>query len=289
MSKTASGNHFFKDFQAMKVVKAFMVFSVIAVCVLLSCGGNSGTDVAEDVVSYDPFLKGMTFAVTGNSISSYKNTQPKGYHYNYTPEKLPLDSMWWSLLAKKTGAVMIANSSWSGATVAIRTDKDNVDTISYFYSDNRVNSLARNGVPGAVFVLGGTNDWSIGPEFGSEASGFDVNTFYGAYSLMTYKIRTRYPDTRLYLCSILPRRQNPDKKNRAGWSMNQGNQAIKDIAQKYGAVYLDLSNCGLDRNLSLYTSDGLHPTAKGMELIADEMIRRLRAEKRNGSLIGQKH
>jgi lysophospholipase L1-like esterase len=71
--------------------------------------------------------------------------------------------------------------------------------------------------------------------------------------------------------------------------MNQGNQAIKDIAQKYGAAYLDLSNCGLDRNLSLYTSDGLHPTAKGMELIADEMIRRLRAEKRNGSLIGEKH
>lgn len=289
MNKPASGNRFFKDIKVIEVVKVFLILCVIAVCGLLSCGGNGGTDVADAPVPYDPFLKGMTFAVTGNSISSYINTQPKGYHYNYTPEKLPLDSMWWSLLAEKTGAVMIANSSWSGATVAIRTDKEDVDTISYFYSDNRVNSLARNGVPQAVFVLGGTNDWSIGPEFGSEASGFDVNTFYGAYSLMTYKIRTRYPDTRLYLCSILPRRQHPDKKNLAGWSMNQGNQAIKDIAQKYGAVYLDLSNCGLDRNLSLYTSDGLHPTAKGMELIADGMIRRLKAEKTDDALKGRKH
>lgn len=241
---------------------------------LLSCGGNNSTD---DVVLDDPFLQGLTFAVMGNSISSYKGTQPKGYYYSYTPEKLPVDSMWWALLEKKTGAEMIANSSWSGATVAFRKDIEKVDTVSYFYSDNRVNSIARNGIPGAVFVLGGTNDWSVNMEFGSEASGFDVNTFYGAYSLMTDKIRKRYPETRLYLCSILPREQRPDKANAAGWTLHQGNLAIKEIAQKYHAVYIDLEQCGLDRDLSLYTSDGVHPTAKGMELVADEIIRKLRA------------
>lgn len=250
------------------------VLAVLMAGVLLSCGGSEA--VEEDVLEYDGPLKGVKFAVMGNSISSYKGTQPQGYYYNYTPDKLPKDSIWWALLEKKTGAVMIANSSWSGATVAFRKDRENVDTISYFYSDNRVNSLARNGIPGAVFVLGGTNDWSIGQKMGSEASGFDVNTFYGAYSLMADKISKRYPGTPLYLCSILPRKQPRDKPNNAGWTMHQGNQVIQEIAQKYHAVYVDLEQCGLDSDLSLYTSDGLHPTAKGMELIADEIIKRVK-------------
>ena len=273
MSNSSFGND-----KVSKVFKVFKVLNVLIVSALLSCGGGDDA-VVEEAHEYDGPLKGVTFAVMGNSISSYKGTQPQGYYYNYTPDKLPVDSMWWALLEKKTGAEMIANSSWSGATVSFRTDKENVDTISYFYSDNRVNSIGRNGTPEAVFVLGGTNDWSISQTLGSVASGFDINTFYGAYSLMADKITRRYPYTRLYLCSILPRKQQRDKPNSAGWTQHQGNQVIQEIAEKYYAVYVDLEQCGLDRNLSLYTSDGVHPTAKGMALIAEEIMRKVKSEK----------
>ena len=81
MSIFSLGNHLFKVFRGLMTLN---VLAVLMAGVLLSCGGSEA--VEEDVLEYDGPLKGVKFAVMGNSISSYKGTQPQGYYYNYTPD-----------------------------------------------------------------------------------------------------------------------------------------------------------------------------------------------------------
>lgn len=246
---------------------------------VVNCGENNTIDYKDPIVFIpnDSVDSAMTFAVLGNSISTYSGTLPDGYPNYYTSSKLLKDEMWWARLSQKTGYRMIANSSWSGSTVSCHQKVSNADSISFFYSDNRINSLSRNGNPDMIIVLGGTNDWNNNAKLGNVENLYDVTTFYGAYSLMVEKIKCLYPNTSLVLCGILPRIQGTDSENKAGWTIRQGNEKIREISQSFNAIYVDLDYCGIKDNFTRYTFDGLHPNAAGMELVADEIIRKLRA------------
>lgn len=253
-----------------QIISATKNVMICLLAILLSWGTVDCNGV--DSIEIDTEGKKISFAVLGNSISTYSGTLPKGYRNYYTSSKLSKNEMWWAQLSQKTGIIMIANSSWSGATVGYRQDLLEADSISFFYSDNRVNSLSRNGIPDIIIVLGGTNDWKNNVRLGNVECLQDVTTFYGAYSLMAEKIRNRYPSAILVFCGILPRIQGADSENKLGWTIRQGNEVIKEISQSSAAVYVDMDYCGIENDFSQYTFDGLHPNAAGMELIANELM-----------------
>lgn len=159
-------------------------------------------------------------------------------------------NMWWAILGQKTKSAMIANSSWSGATVAFHQA---LDSISFFYSDYRIASLARNGVPNVIFVLGGTNDWNRSIPLGNVTDVDKVTTVCGAYSLMVRKLKRFYPNSTIILCGILPRKQGVNTKNRSGWTIKQGNNAIRKIAESLQVAYIDMEDCGMAQDIQSCT------------------------------------
>ncbi len=232
----------------------------------VSCTGSNLEGISQPIEPVD--LSKWTFAVLGNSISTYQGTIPNGYSCYYSQDMLQKEDMWWSILESNTNSKMIANSSWSGATVSFR---HNVDTCSFFYSDERISSLSRNGMPDVIIVLGGTNDWSRNARLGTLNDEGNVNSFCGAYMLMVRKLKHIYPDGKIILCSILPRKQGHEMQNSSGWTIREGNDSIRQIANILDVYFLDLDDCGLASDIDFYTLDGLHPNKTGMRLIAEKM------------------
>lgn len=218
----------------------------------------------------------MTFAVLGNSISTYENYLPAGYAVYYATSRgytkdLQVGDTWWMQLSRMSGMSFLCNSSWSGSRVTSQSDQS---PISYFTSDTRINSLSRAGVPDAVVIAGGTNDWTSGghptPLGEYSTTVFDDSTtFRGAYTMLLYKIKKRYPHIKLICCSIFPRSQGVTVANAAGWTQADANASIEHIAKQFGGYYVDCTGVPFSSNWSYYTIDNLHPTAPGHKLLAE--------------------
>jgi len=112
--------------------------------------------------------------------------------------------------------------------------------------------------PRKIFILIGANDflWPI----------LNHSVMTENYSYLLGQIKKHCPDCRIYVQSILP----------MSWqwsSLNNGvrafNLAIKDIANKHGATYINIHDYYLDYSRRLaekYTHDGVHLNAAGKAL-----------------------
>lgn len=226
----------------------------------------------------------VTFAVLGNSISTYYDYIPSGYAIFYNNERemkygIQVNDTWWMQLSRVSGMTFLANSSWSGSRVAF-TERNN--DISPFCSNARLVSLSRNGVPDVVIIAGGTNDWGHNNVPLGEYSTTVFNdslTFRGAYAMMLNKLQQRYPDTKVVCLSLFPRGDGLTVKNGKGWTQQDANTSIRTIAKQFGCTYVDCSTIGFSSNWGMYTLDYLHPTTAGHKLIADCIRRSLVSQK----------
>jgi lysophospholipase L1-like esterase len=224
-----------------------------------------------------------TFAVLGNSISTYYDYIPSGYAIYYTTDReknndLQVGDQWWMQLSRMSGLSFLANAAWSGSRVAF--DSSTLNGIGPFCSDARVKALGRAGNPDFIFVLGGTNDWAhssnipLGEYCTEEFK--DSLSFRGAYSLLLHKLTTRYPKARVVCLSILPRGEAATQVNAAGWTQADGNASIKHIAEQFGQYFIDCSTIPFSSNWSKYMISGnLHPTAAGFTLMAEHITEAL--------------
>ena len=227
-----------------------------------------------------------TFAVLGNSISTYYDYIPSGYAIYYTTDReknnnIQVGDQWWMQLSRMSGLSFLANAAWSGSRVAY--DNSTLNGIGPFCSDARVKALGRAGNPDFIFVLGGTNDWAhssnipLGEYCTDEFK--DSLSFRGAYSLLLHKLTTRYPKARVVCLSILPRGEAATQVNAAGWSQNDGNASIKHIAEQFGQYFIDCSTIPFSSDWSKYMISGnLHPTAAGFTLMAEHITKELIAQ-----------
>ena len=214
-------------------------------------------------------LKGLTFSVLGNSISTYAGYIPEGFANFYTTSHIPVSDTWWMKFATLGGCTLDKNASWSGSTVcSLSPDSDN----AFFGSDKRVSAL---GNPDIIFIAGGTNDWGLGWYDLGEYGNKQTHSFRGAYTYLLDKLHTRYPDAELICLSIIPRSNDPRTANSQGWTIFDGNASILKIANEKGAWYIDLSYCGMEKDVWSYTLDGLHPNSSGMNLIARHILKNL--------------
>ncbi len=128
-----------------------------------------------------------------------------------------------------------------------------------------------------VFVFGGTNDFGHGDAAFGDIDSDDVYTFYGAMNTLVSKLIARYGKDKI--CFIMPlHRYNENNPYGDGTAKTPrptlGEYVAAEIAvlNKRGVKYVDFRN---DMPLPTvdtpteYYQDGLHPTDKGHELLAD--------------------
>ena len=218
-----------------------------------------------------------TFSVLGNSISTYTGYIPNGYDNYYTPSRLSVEDTWWMLLSKNEEYELASNASWSGSTV-INSGRKSAN--SYFTAEGRLNALSVNGIPDMIIVLGGTNDWGTSAGYLGDypiEENYDLKTFRGAYSYLVVRLKDLYPNTSIICCSILPRKQSRIQKNNYGVTQQEIDESIAYIANAYSVIFIDLSKCGLEKDINGFTLDGLHPNKAGMKVVADYLYEKLKS------------
>ena len=234
---------------------------LLSLLLLLAC---------KDVSAQNP--DSLTFAVLGNSISTYYDYLPAGYAVYYSQDReknygIQVGDTWWMQLSRMSGLTFLANASWSGSRVAA----DELNSNAPFLSNHRMKALGRAGKPDFIFIAGGTNDWNVARvplgEYRTE-NFTDSVTFRGAYQRLLYKLTTWYPQARIVCLSIFPRGNGISEKNAKGWSQADANASIKYIANQFGQYYVDCTTIPFSSDWGAYTLDRLHPTTQGATQIA---------------------
>lgn len=131
-----------------------------------------------------------------------------------------------------------------------------------------------------TFVFGGTNDYGHGDAPLGALEDRTPYTFYGAMNIMTEYLAEKFGKDKFCYIFPLPRFNEDDRHGDNGCKKVPGNtleeyrEAIRNVAFKFGVDVLDL-NCLFPRPKAQaadeLTADGLHPNAKGHEIIANRL------------------
>ena len=238
-------------------------------------------------------MTGRTFAVFGDSISTFHGCNPPGFAVFYTADRAlsagiaSAGETWWGLVARRLGADVVANASYSGSMVAGAG-------FPAGWSPERIAALrgAGGAIPTDIVVFMGTNDYGWGsaaaqaagrsaatppcvdlarvpPAVAGAARREGLEEFASSYERMLYGMREALPGARIWCLSLLPGRVAGAGAPTFAWNlrgipMDEYNGAIAAAAAKLGCSHLDASAFGLDYE----AIDGTHPTGLGMRQIA---------------------
>ena len=133
--------------------------------------------------------------------------------------------------------------------------------------------LARN--PDLVIIYIGVNDvWHKA----SSGTGTDADKFERFYNAILKKLKDR--NIKVIICTPAAIGEKTDFSNQQDGDMNAYSSIIRSIAQKNNLPLIDLRQAFLDYDLKnnpenkdrgILTTDRVHLTAKGNQLVADEM------------------
>lgn len=217
---------------------------------------------------------------------------------NYT------ESPWWQVMISRAGATLCNNASWSGSRIiAIPEGHERHDAfvMSEAYSEytlGRVRNRDENGnfiIPDVVIIYRGTNDFSaLDPEGGGGAGGNesittpnmlnfvepqDWNNFTECYIWTILKLREKYPNTSIILCTM-----NIFKaRNASHYPPNNGTNTLVDYNNKIREI-ADLMGCGIiefdkdgityENCYPTYISDSaatpIHPNTLGHQIMGNK-------------------
>ena len=247
--------------------------------------GTTGRIVPTYIVfngtKYFKSYKGKKLSIIGDSISTYVGWIPSGNANYYTGSNTgvtSVDQTWWKRLIDSTEMELELNQSWSGSRVTTTRPTDPIASAGCM---TRAQTLGDD--PDVVITYIGINDFNnevpLGTWDGTGAIPTATDTFKEAYAVMLNKVRARYPNAELFCATLPPDERNGDvggeEINDAGVYLSEFNDAIKLVANAFGAKVIDFANCGITPdNLNIYmgdyTSEGraLHPNAAGHELMA---------------------
>ena len=243
--------------------------------------------------------KGLKISVLGDSISSYSG-HSTGNAY-YSSSKIPsVNSMWWRQVCKITGAeklvvdayasscCAVASASWtSSITPAVDDSRCRALHTGSTSSNNRVD-------PDIILIAIGLNDFQANVPLGSwdghePLASSDTATWRGAYANMLLKIHTEYPDALVFCLSpwfFVRGSSSVVNKNSGGNSYQDFEDAMREVCNILGGVFIDCSNFGFTRqNYSAQSfafddnaSDGslFHPNATGQEILGQSIAAAVR-------------
>lgn len=230
-------------------------------------------------------LVGKKISFIGDSITTFREWIPSinaVYYPNGNVDAVE-KTYWWRLLYKLK-LRLNTNEAWSGSRLTGGTTSG-----SAAVAETRWNDLRSHGTegedPDIIIIHISTNDWSGGISIGEiDFTGKNTSQIKPAYCYLLMKLMQTYPGAQIYCCTILNRRRNNEAvgvKNSAGVTVADYNEAIKDVANRFGAKILDINKCGftpynfcdstITEGTNLYSNDGLHPNENGMKLLEDYM------------------
>lgn len=225
--------------------------------------------------------EGKYFSILGDSISTLAGYHPEecAVFYDWKNKRaagiVSAEDTWWGKVIHALGGKLLVNHAWSGSLVCCQPG---CEIESYGCSDARTGALGRDGqLPDVVMILMGLNDFGWGMPVETQEEGKNLAVFSVAYGAMLEKIRRNYPQAEI-CCITLPRscwRAEPGFENppiRGGWHFQDYCRAIRRCAEQYHCRLVDI--CRPEAPYD--TIDGLHPTAEGMQTIADAVLEELR-------------
>lgn len=227
-------------------------------------------------------LYGKRISILGDSISTFEGYNPEGYKVFYDKEKqlqagiCQVSDTWWQTVIDFFGGELLVNNSWSGSRVTKLPGSEQMFPSGC--SDERTTSLhILDKMPDAVIVYLGTNDWGFGAKTGNETHllGEDDFEFFDlAYERMLNKIKSHYPQSEIFCCTLCetciskqPGFQFPH--SHAGTHIEEYNEIIRNIVRRYGYTLIDLYMFKMPYD----SIDGSHPNQAGMNAIATMVIR----------------
>ena len=245
-----------------------------------------------------------TVSIMGDSISTFSGCNPEGFAVFYDGARQLATGVtdpsmtWWSLLAGRLGARVLANASYSGSMV------QGAGFPAAVAPERACALLGPNGErPDDVVIFIGINDYGWGsPE--AQAAGRSAATppcldlsrvppataglapanaaerFGAAYARMLANVREVAPSARVWCCSLVPGRAAEADRPTFAWNLRgvplaRYNEQIARAAEREGARYADACAYGLDYE----ASDGTHPTALGMRQLAALFAAAIEGEK----------
>ena len=236
-------------------------------------------------------LDGKTLSIMGDSISTFQGMIPTGYSAQYPSGDVnTYDKTWWGKLIANDGMILQVNNSWAGSVVSNTSTTGQV----CMSDDSRLNNLGAN--PDFILFFGGTNDFGytanaaqLGKfDFDKEQDGgLDRTKFRQAVQYCIQQIQKLYPKSQLMIMLPLQRAryneygaiiQDYPAKNSLGIYEFEYRDVLKEAADIFGVPVIDTNKCGItfyngtnnpssSGGQSIYTIDGVHPNAAGMNLI----------------------
>ena len=130
-----------------------------------------------------------------------------------------------------------------------------------------------------IGIHGGVNDWAQAFELGDITS-TNTRTIYGALDYLAKNLKATYPDAFIFFMTPTPVSDAKlEQYSATPYSLADVSQAMKDVAEKYGFLVLDLYALSGFENVCNDTSktDGVHPyqefTTNSLVPLISEFIR----------------
>lgn len=197
--------------------------------------GKSASDFA------DSWLKGKIISFVGDSITRGGIT---GGHLEHPFPELIGNILHCTSHNYGVDGSTLANNSNAHSPIVDRVSKTDID------EDSDV-----------IMLMGGVNDLNYTDSLGTYDS-TDTKTIYGALNSIGNTLMNDFPSATVIFCSNL-RKANMVKND--NYSLKQVNQAIKDVARKFGFVFFDLYNQApmydpaISTLQSRWNTDSTHP------------------------------
>lgn len=191
---------------------------------------------------------GMRISILGDSYSTFRGYLYPESNLTYYPNEktgvMEVNQTWWKLFIKEQGLKLECNNSYSGATIAKRTDRQGTAYVERYLE---------LGTPELIFVFGATNDsWQkipIGTYQYENWQEEDLTYFRPAFAYLLHQLQLTYP--KAMIVNLI----NTDLQK----SYKESMEAICN--------YYEICNISLGE---FEKKDG-HPSDKGMESICQQL------------------
>lgn len=208
-------------------------------------------------------MRKLKLSILGDSISAFEGQYHLGYSAFYEGTNRlraqldSIDDIWWGRVIKALDMDVLTVNAWSGSFVSrtlVAPDE------SCGCDDRRTGYLGSAlEDPDIIIVFMGTNDYGLGIPMKSEDKR-DLFVFENAYDHMLDSIKSNYPESDVYCCTMCKHRETNGMTEKQKYCDIITSSAL---AHFFGVI--DIYRSGR----LITTCDGLHPDRDGMITISD--------------------